>query len=190
MLDVKRFNERREEVEQGNFGNAFEELKDGPHACVITKATDYPNDSYTEFELEIAGKNDPQNGYYKKINRPCKWRRYYTPNAEGFYIKFCLAVESCNKGYNYDGKSESFVGKHVIVNFRKYERVSKAGNTYTIALPEEVVTLEDYQAGKAKALPVVTLAEQEKRKGKTAEASKPVSKTITEEDVADEDLPF
>lgn len=185
MLSVKEF-EEAEELK------SFDHLEPGFHWCKIVSAVDHSENkdkSYVEFTFDIDNPKDKFNKFFENSGLNCKWRRYYSGKAKVFFKAFVIALQLCNKGYKYSGTCEEFVGKHVYLLFQEREYINKDGDVSKACNPIEAHSVDGAQKWlkENNNLPpkLLTLEDQGlSRPGKVE------TKTITEADVADEDLPF
>ena len=107
----------------------FESLPVGVYKLAIVEATDFPENDYIEFLVDIA--EGPYRGFFTRINKnstgwspSATFRKYYSDKALPFFKGFITAVEKSNPSYNFkasQGNVTALKNKYVVGIFEKQQ---------------------------------------------------------------------
>lgn len=95
----------------------FEKPKAGGYVCIITGVEDVPDREYLKVYYDIA--DGEFKGYYTDLKKRMGWDmpyffKSYKDTAMSFFKGFVTSIEETNKGFKWDGETESmFVKKGV-----------------------------------------------------------------------------
>lgn len=95
----------------------FEKPKAGGYVCIITGVEDVPDREYLKVYYDIA--DGEFKGYYTDLKKRMGWDmpyffKSYKDTAMSFFKGFVTSIEETNKGFKWDGETESmFIKKGV-----------------------------------------------------------------------------
>lgn len=107
----------------------FESIPVGVYKLAIVEATDFPENDYIEFLVDIA--EGPFRGFFTKLNKnstgwspAATFRKYYSDKALPFFKGFITAVEKSNSNYNFkasQGNVTALKNKYIVGIFEKQQ---------------------------------------------------------------------
>lgn len=126
----------------------------GAYVIGITSVEDFAKDEYCKFEYDIV--EGDLKGYYKELNDSkgfwgASFTKSYKGNAKYYFGLLVKAIQDSNKGFTWDGKTETALkGKVVGVFLNSKEYMKNNGKVGTKLVVEEFFPADDVRTGKWK----------------------------------------
>lgn len=162
----------------------YKKVAPGGYVCNIVSAKDYADKQYLKCEYDVA--EGEFKGYYASLNSSKgfwggNFIKSYADNALPYFKSFVQSLESTNKGYVWEWKESTLVGKGLGLVLAEEEYKANSGETKTRLYVAAIKTAEQIRKGD---FTLPTLKKLEDKPGSicfSAASLKPVE---------DENLPF
>ena len=138
----------------------------GIYPAKIVAVKDIQEKEYLEIKFDIA--KGEYLDFFKKNTINGEWmnqgiyRVSYKESAHQLFRSFITAIQKSNQNYVWNWNEQSLVGKYFIVVMGEEEYLSKDGDVRIAVKPRQARSIEAYQKGLVKELPIKKLKQQPK----------------------------